>query len=149
MSYGRGSSAASEYQSVGAYGAAYADPHRLIQMLMEGALMRIAAAKGALAAGDIARKANEITKGIAIIDGLLGSLDMEKGGELAENLEGLYEYVQRRLLEANAYNDPAGLEEAASLIGEVKGAWDAIGPELRSEGSEASQESQLGVNATG
>ena len=149
MSYARGSSAASEYQSVGAYGAAYADPHRLIQMLMEGALARISAAKGAMSAGDIGRKATEITKAIAIIDGLLGSLDMEKGGELAENLEGLYEYVQRRLLESNANNDAAGLEEAASLISEVKGAWDAIGPEIRSGGDQAPQDSQLGVNATG
>lgn len=107
-----------------------ADPHRLIQMLLQGALDRIAAARGFMERGDVAQKGTHIGKAISIVEGLRVSLDREKGGDIADNLERLYEYLETRLLEANVRNEPAYLDEAAGLIREIKTAWDAIPAEL-------------------
>lgn len=104
----------------------YASPYRIIQMLMEGALSKIATAKGCIERNDIAEKSRQITWGMNIIQGLRTSLDPEKGGEIASNLDALYEYMGRRLLEANVKNDPAILDEVSSLLQEVKAGWDNI-----------------------
>ncbi len=104
----------------------FASPHRIIQMLMEGALSKIATAKGCIARNDIAEKSRQITWGMNIIQGLRTSLDAQKGGEVAANLDALYEYMGRRLLEANVGNDVAILEEVSSLLMEVKAGWDNI-----------------------
>lgn len=125
-------SAVQEYQSVGLHsGIADANSHRLIQMLMEGALQRIAQAKGNLERGETANKGENISVAIAIIDALQSSLDMEKGGEIAQNLEGLYNYMIRCLSDANIQNDMGKLNEVVSLLLEVKGAWDAIPDQLK------------------
>lgn len=109
----------------------YASPHRLIQMLMEGALDKIAFAKGQIERNDFAEKGRNITWAISIIQGLSSSLDVEAGGEIAANLEGLYDYMVRRLLEANKENDMEILEEVASLLKEVKSAWDVVPGEAK------------------
>ena len=109
----------------------YASPHRLIQMLMEGALDKIAFAKGQIERKDYAEKGRNISWAISIIQGLSASLDVESGGEIAANLEGLYDYMVRRLLVANKDNDAAVLEEVASLLKEVKSAWDAMPAEVK------------------
>jgi flagellar secretion chaperone FliS len=109
----------------------YASPHRLIQMLMEGALDKIAFAKGQIERKDYAEKGRNISWAISIIQGLSASLDVESGGEIAANLEGLYDYMVRRLLVANKDNDAAILEEVASLLKEVKSAWDAMPAEVK------------------
>lgn len=103
-----------------------ANPHRLIQMLFEGALERIVTAKVAMQQGNVAGKGELISKAIGIIDGLRAHLDLEKGGEVAENLESLYEYMTLRLTEANLHNDVARLDEVSKLLREVKAGWDAI-----------------------
>jgi flagellar protein FliS len=105
-----------------------ASPHRLIELLFEGALTRLAAARGALQAGETARKGELIGKVIAIIEGLRISLDRERGGEIAANLEALYDYMERRLLEGNVRNDSAALGEVAALLREVAAGWQAIAP---------------------
>ena len=116
-----------QYQAVNTQAQAIAaDPHRLIQMLLEGGLTRLAQARGAMQRGDIAQKGELISKAIGIVGGLRQGLDMEKGGELAVNLDRLYEYMTTRLMEANLKNDPAILEEVAELLREVKTGWDAI-----------------------
>jgi len=107
-----------------------ASPHRLIQMLFEGALERIAQAKGAMLQKQIARKGELIGKATNIVAGLQGSLNDKEGGALAENLDSLYDYVIRRLSQANFSNDPAILDECIGLIGEIKAAWDAIATEV-------------------
>ncbi|MFQ5488322.1 MAG: flagellar export chaperone FliS [Gammaproteobacteria bacterium] len=123
-------SALQEYQQVSRKaGVEDASPHRLIQMLMEGALEKIAAAKGFMARGSIQEKGAHISWAVSIIDGLRVSLDKSVGGEIAENLEELYIYMMRRLTEANLKNEPAYLDEVASLLGQIKSAWDAIAPE--------------------
>ena len=103
-----------------------ATPHRLIQMLFEGGLERIAQAKGAMMQKQVARKGELISKAINIIGGLQGSLNDKEGGELAANLDALYDYIIRRLMRANFDNDPAILDECSSLLAEVKAGWDAI-----------------------
>jgi flagellar protein FliS len=104
-----------------------ASPHRLIQMLMDGGLERIAQARGAIQREKFAEKGELIGKAISIIGGLREPLDHEVGGELSQNLDSLYEYMIRRLLEANRGNDIAALDEVSRLLREVKSGWDAIG----------------------
>jgi flagellar protein FliS len=103
-----------------------ASPHRLIQMLMEGALGKIAAAKGHMERGEIRPKGEQIGCAISILEGLKASLDKDKGGEIAQNLEDLYIYMERRLIEANRGNDTSLLDEVSDLLRQIKEAWDAI-----------------------
>lgn len=103
-----------------------ADPHRLIQMLMEGGLQRIAQAKGAMQHGNVALKGERIGKALGIIGGLREALNADKGGELALNLDRLYAFMQDRLTQANLQNDVSMLDEVADLLREVKAGWDGI-----------------------
>lgn len=119
--------AMNQYKQVGTQvNADSADPHHLIVMLFDGALERIAVAKGAILRQDIAEKGQKIGRAIAIIDGLRASLNKDSGKEIAENLDNLYDYMQRRLLDANINSDADILDEVTGLIKEVKEAWVAI-----------------------
>ncbi len=119
--------ALSHYRNVStATGLEGASPHRLIQMLMEGALEKIAAARGCMVHGDMAEKGRQISWAISILSGLQASLDLENGGELSRNLDALYDYMVRRLGEAGARNDPALLDEVNGLLQELKQGWDGI-----------------------
>ncbi|MCQ8182086.1 flagellar export chaperone FliS [Methylomonas sp. SURF-1] len=102
-------------------------PHRLIQMLMEGFLARINSAKGAIAHGDMEAKSVYISKAMGIIGGLNEAVDIEQGGEIAANLNQLYNYINLRLLQASGENSEQILDEVASLMKDIKEAWDAIG----------------------
>jgi flagellar protein FliS len=103
-----------------------ASPHRLIQMLLDAALEKIAKAKGFMLNKRIQEKGENIGLAISIIDVLRASLDMNAGGEISQNLENLYNYMTRRLTEANLNNDSTLLDEVANLILPIKQAWDAI-----------------------
>ena len=103
-----------------------ADPHRLIQMLLEGGLQRIAQAKGAMEYGNIALKGELIGKAMGIIGGLREAVDTEKGGEIAANLDNLYAFMQQRLSQANLKSDPSMLDDVAKLLREIKEGWDGI-----------------------
>ena len=96
-----------------------ASPHRLIQMLMEGGLSRLAQAKGAMERGQVALKGELLGKAIAIIGGLREGLDLRQGGELAANLDSLYEYMSSRLLQANRSNDVAIIDEVAGVYPKI------------------------------
>jgi flagellar secretion chaperone FliS len=100
-----------------------ADPHRLIVMLMDGALERIATARGLMKHGASAEKAQLLHRAVAIIDELRNCLDFKAGGELASNLDSLYEYMCQRLMQANSANKPEWLDEVSRLLGEVRVAW--------------------------
>ena len=117
-----------------------ASPHRLIQILMEGALEKIRAAKGLIERRDIPEKIRNINWALSLIDGLRHSLDMENGGEIARNLESLYDYMQRRLIVANAENDPSILDEVVGLMLEIKSAWDAVPENISKESREQAAE---------
>lgn len=132
MTYTRGGKGVDQYRQVNAQTSVdAADPHRLIQMLMEGALEKIAKAKQYMANKNTSEKGRHVSWAISIIDGLRLSLDKEKGGDIAVNLDALYDYMTRRLVLANAENNPAMLDEVISLIKEVKAGWDAIPEEVR------------------
>ena len=107
-----------------------ASPHRLIAMLLDGALEKVATGSGAMSRGEVALSGECIGKAISIIDNLRVSLDQQKGGQISENLASLYEYMTRRLLEANATKDTAMLDEVAGLLKEIKVAWDQVPVDL-------------------
>ena len=121
------SSAINQYQSVDVQSkVAASNPHKLISMLLEGALKKIAIAGGATQRGDFAQKGASLSGAIKIIDSLRASLDLERGGEIADNLTALYSYMERRLLEANQKSDVAIMSEVSGLLTEIKSSWDQI-----------------------
>jgi flagellar protein FliS len=104
-----------------------ADPHKLVAMLYDGALLTIGRAKSEMQQGNIEAKGQAISKAIAIIgEGLQAGLDLNAGGEIARNLASLYGYMIRRLIAANAVNDAVILDEVSRLLGELQEAWNAI-----------------------
>jgi flagellar secretion chaperone FliS len=122
MSYGRGQVAA--YQTVATHGGvAAADPHRLIVMLMDGALERIAAARGCIKNKAYVDKSRLIHRAVEIIDQLNNSLNLSAGGGIAENLRELYDYMCRLLLEATVQNDVEKLDQVLALMHQIRGAW--------------------------
>ena len=127
MNYANNHAAMNKYAQVGNQStAAFANPHRLIQMLMEGALEKISKAKGFLENGDIAKKGEHISWAISIIEGLRVSLDHNQGGQISQNLESLYIYMISQLTQANLKNSPEILDEVTSLLLDIKSGWDAI-----------------------
>ena len=106
-----------------------ASPHKLIQMLMSGFLMRVNSAKGAIDRKDYQEKNNQISKAVGIIGGLIDGLDLERGGEIAVNLKSLYDYINTQLFQATAENNTEILDEVSGLMKEVQFAWNAI-PEM-------------------
>lgn len=106
-----------------------ADPHKLILMLFEGALLAIQNARVKTLQNDFASKGKSISHAIRIIgEGLNASLDKNVGGKLAQDLSMLYDYMIRRLVDANAKNDVGALDEVSRLLTELKEAWEAIKP---------------------
>lgn len=104
-----------------------ADPHKLILLLYQGALLAIASAKNQIMRKETAAKGASISHAISIIDGgLKSSLNKEAGGELAQNLDDLYTYMIHRLLVANINNDTAILDEVSSLLIELRSAWETL-----------------------
>lgn len=122
------------YAQVGVQtGAMSASPHKLIVMLYDGARGAIARAKFSLEAGDIVAKGNAISKAIDILDnGLRAVLDHSAGGDIAADLERLYEYMTRQLMLANVRNDVALLMEVDGLLENLASAWAAIDPDAQS-----------------
>ncbi len=123
------------YQSTAVHGGvAGADPHRLVLMLLDGALERMAIARGCIergGRGDVGKKAAAVSQCLNIVGELRGSLDMSSGGALAENLNKLYDYMIRRLLLANVNNDVKILTEVSGLLDNIRSAWATIGPAVR------------------
>lgn len=131
-----------EYQSVGTQTSIVdADPHRLIQLLFEGAMSRISAAKGHMERKEFDRKSHQINSAINIIGGLQESLNFD-AGELAQNLERLYDYMIRRLFEANVRNSVEMLDEVTGLLTQIKSAWDEIRDQALSAMSKTTSENK-------
>jgi flagellar protein FliS len=112
-------------------GVAAADPHKLIVMLMDGAIDRIHAAQGCMKRGEMGEKAQLIHRAVAIIGELRASLDMKAGGQVAANLSELYDYMSRRLLKAMIENKTELFDEVTKLLHEIRGAWTSIPPQAR------------------
>ena len=117
------------YKNVGAHGSlAEASPYQVVQVMLDAVLSRIAEAAGHLERGEVAAKGEKIGKALAIIEALVLGLDKDRGGDLAQNLERLYDYASRTLLKANLENRPELLKEVTSLVREIKLGWDGIAP---------------------
>jgi len=126
------------YRSVSAFGAvANADPHSLVLTLFDAAFERIAAARACVERGEPIRKAALLHSSVILIAELRGSLNLQQGGALARNLSDLYDYMARRLIHANLNSDAGALTEVLSLLGEIRGAWAAIGPQVRQSAAQA------------
>jgi flagellar secretion chaperone FliS len=123
-----GSRASSAYRNTRIDSGLEIAPQRKVTMLLGGTLERIRQARQHLRDGDRPAKAQALSSAVAIIETLQLSLDPEAGGEIAERLGALYEYVSLRLTEANAFNDEAKLDEVIGLLESIASAW-ADGPE--------------------
>lgn len=124
-------SALAAYRTIGAHGGVQdADPHRLVQMLFHGALDRVHAARGCAERGDLVGKAAQVTRALNAVGGLQGAVDPATG-ELAGRLDALYDYLGMRLLQFNARNDMAILDEVATLLRQISDAWDQAADEIR------------------
>jgi len=122
------------YQSASAHGGvAAADPHRLIVMLMDGALERIATARGCIERKETVEKTRLLNRAVSIVGELHSSLDLTAGGKIAANLADLYDYMCSCLLKANADNSIALLDEVSKLLHEIRGAWVAIPAQVRNK----------------
>jgi flagellar secretion chaperone FliS len=128
--FGTAQRAINAYTNVGIEtGVEAADPHKLILMLYEGALLALTEAKRHMVERDIAAKGKALSKAIMIIEhGLKASLDVKAGGELGERLAALYDYMAERLLQANLHNRPELIDEVSRLLSELRGAWEQIRP---------------------
>ena len=126
------SRSASAYQRVSVETAvSEANPHQLVNLLLEGLLKNIGTARAALQRGDIATKGKQINNAVRILDeGLKPALDLVKGGDIAANLNGLYGYCSLRLTEANLRNDDAALADVLRVIEPVADAWKQIGGQV-------------------
>ena len=115
--------------------AEYATPHQLTKMLFSGALRALAIAETAMKQKQFQLKGEQLARAINIIEGLDDSLDLEKGGELAENLGGLYQYMVQELYKSSFRSDPLIVREVSNLLREISGAWDNIPLEARNKTS--------------
>jgi flagellar protein FliS len=120
--------AVNAYAQVGVEtGVAGASPHKLILMLFDGAIKALVSARLAMVKGEIGPKCQALSNAVAIIqDGLQLNLDVEAGGEVAKNLDALYEYMCSRLLIANMKNQVEPIDEVGRLLVDLKKAWVAI-----------------------
>jgi len=121
--------AAHAYANVGLEtGVVAANPHQLILMLYDGAELAVRMAIKHMNEGDLAKKSAAISKASTIIlDGLRAALDPQQGGDIAQQLDALYEYMNKRLMLAHINNQTAPLEEVLGLLRELHGAWQQIG----------------------
>ena len=146
-SFARKSSLAA-YHSVSVHGGvANADAHGMVQMLLDAAAERMATARGCIERGEIARKASLLHSCVTLIAELRGSLNMAEGGPLAQNLSALYEYMTRQLLMANVESDVQKINEVLGVLNEIRGAWIAIGPEVRRVANPSKATVNAGVEA--
>ena len=110
-----------------------ASPHKLVELLYDTAIKRLNQAIGALARNDIATKGVKIGKAISIVEELRRTLDMENGGEVAETLHSLYEYLKERLLAANLGNDPEILQECKAHLEKLLDGWRHIPSDVQQD----------------
>ncbi|OAN18829.1 flagellar protein FliS [Photobacterium jeanii] len=103
-----------------------ATPHRIVQMLMAGAIERLIQGKAAMEQGSIAAKGERLGKAMDIVMSLRACLSMEDGGEIASNLDALYDFMIHQISEANHHNKPEMLDDVVGILREIKSAWDQI-----------------------
>ncbi|MCE9849921.1 flagellar export chaperone FliS [Aeromonas allosaccharophila] len=120
---------------------AVADPHRVIQLMMQGFLERLAQAKGAIERRDMEAKAVAVSKAQGLLHGLQDALDMSQG-KLAEDLYRLYSYMDERIWDASLALDSTPIDEVMALMVTIKSGWDQLPEEAKLQGYQMRQ--QLG-----
>jgi flagellar protein FliS len=115
-----------------------ASPHKLISMLFDGLLGALAKAKGEIERDNIEERTFQLNKAAEIVVGLKGSLDQEKGGEISQNLEALYDYILRTVIDANRNNNAGKVQEAIDLVLEIKQGWSEMPNEIKNGEKEGS-----------
>ncbi|EIM02237.1 flagellar protein FliS [Rhodanobacter thiooxydans] len=126
MAFGYGAGAYQQIRSHG--GVESADPHGLITLLMDGALERLVKARAHMLRGEVAAKGEAITRCIEILGGLRDSLDAKADPVLVGRLDSLYDYMSRRLLQANLRDDASLIEEVSNLLQPIRDSWVQIAP---------------------
>ncbi len=129
MGFGYGANAYQQVRSHG--GVESADPHGLITLLMDGALERLVKARAHMLRGEVAAKGEAISRCIEIIGGLRDSLNPKVDPALVERLDSLYDYMSRRLLQANLRDDASLIDEVAKLLQPIRDSWVKIAPAAR------------------
>lgn len=138
-----GDAAAAQYRKLDTHGNIEdASPHRLIQLMMERVLAKIGIARGHMERNEIGDKGRNIGDAIEIINGLQASLNHKADAKMSENFDALYDYMMRRLLEANLRDDTEILDEVAGLMQELKEAWDTIADQV-AETADAAEQTPL------
>jgi flagellar protein FliS len=130
---------AAQYRAVRSQGlVADASPTRLVQIVFEQILTQLSTVQGCmerieenLPLSEVTQKLAAMRKALELIGQLNGTLDMERGGEIAQNLRALYEYMLVRLTIANAENDTRIVAEVSNLVREIKTGWDGIVTDAR------------------
>ncbi|MBD1556038.1 flagellar export chaperone FliS [Vibrio sp. S9_S30] len=107
-----------------------ASPHKIIQMLMAGAIERLIQGKAAMQQGNIATKGERLGKALDIVIALRSCLSMDDGGDIAKNLDQLYEFMIAQITVANQSNEPKPIDDVVDIIREIKSAWDQIPAEF-------------------
>ena len=127
--YTNSRNAANAYANVGLEtGVVAANPHQLILMLYDGAELAVRKAIKHINEGDNTKKSAAITQASNIIlEGLRAALDLRQGGDIAQQLDSLYDYMNKRLMLAHINNQTAPLEEVLGLLRELHVAWQQIG----------------------
>lgn len=127
-------SALRQYQQVNAQGVVDASPYKIISLLMQGALDRMASAKVCIRQNDIEGRNRFIGKAVDIIDCLKESLNHKHDPEMTRNLDNLYDYMSRQLFVANAGNDCAAIDEVAQLLGTIFDGWKMLEQSMSTAG---------------
>ena len=104
----------------------YASPHQLMLMLFDGALEAMSLNIAAIQNNDFELRSKQNTRSINIINGMRECLDMETGGELANNLYSLYEYMTKELFRASFKNDADTVQNIQTMLKDIRGSWEKI-----------------------
>ncbi len=134
--------AMNQYRQVNAQAAVDSSPYKIITLLMQGALDRMTSAKGCMERSDIEGRNHFINKAVDIIDCLKESLVHKHDEEMTANLENLYDYMSRRLFEANAENNPVKVDEVAGLLGTIFDGWKELEGKLPDAGLSLAPQNQ-------
>lgn len=138
--FGNSRQGANAYAKVGLEtGVIAASPHELIVMLYDGAITSLHMAGRAMDNNNVEEKSKSISRAVNIVnEGLKSCLNIKQGGELAANLDDLYQYISNRIMLANLRNDKTLLEEASTLLSGLRDAWKMIDPKIQSTNKSAS-----------
>ncbi|MBI4082971.1 MAG: flagellar export chaperone FliS [Candidatus Lambdaproteobacteria bacterium] len=123
-------------QGYGQYSKAYqkvavntVDQRKLIVMMYDGAIKFLSIAKDRIGKGEFYEAHTNLVRGKSIIAELMGSLNLEKGGEIARNLQRIYTYAFNELIEANLRKDAARIEQVVALLKDLREGWKGIQPQ--------------------